>query len=263
MRGGGTTMLRYACLLTTVALLVCLSGCGMRLNAAAPTAAPPKITSTAAVGFAVAVTGVPIPSRSPTLQAPTPTAFVPPSRPYVVLVPDSGPPASKSIDIEGAHLPASTAIQLQWSSGGNAAPISHTAYSDAAGRLRSAFIVPSVNPGAYQILASVGGKQVATATYYVKSAAALTVKAIPTDKGYEVRIRGAHFLHGLRLLLVAYPLVSGEKPLVLGTTRATDRGTLAFSYVTPRLRPGQYVLRAFAASLLSSQMAEAFFQVVL
>jgi len=221
-----------------------------------PTSAP---TATAEVGFQVQVTPIIIQRRPTSTPRPVPTAFTVPAGPYLQLLPDAGPPLSRSIGIRGGHFPPAVTVQIIWSPNGKISPLSSTAYTDRHGGLRDTLSVPASPPGPYRVLAEVNGVPYAEASYHVVSGATLQVVNAGGD---TLVISGRRFIPGVRLALVAYPTFEAHKYFVLGTLKSNQRGDFRFSMATKRLGQGQYVLRAFSQSTLAAQMAETFFEVV-
>ena len=253
-RGARTILLAWAMCL--------LAGCGqeaMPLPTPIPTAEP---TQTPEVAFKVELTPVARPTASPTPR-PAPTRFVPPTGPYIVLLPSSGPPASRQITVRGAHLPPSSPLDLGWSPDGRTAPIVRRAGTDRAGKLVAQFTVPASRPGKYRIVATVNGVRYARAIYRVTSDATLTASAAPSGDAEIVHVHGTDFLPRERLLLVAYPMSVRGKAIIIGYTHCGRRGRFRFHRTLPGLPPGQYALRAYSQDGLSAQMGETFFEVVI
>ncbi len=243
---------------------VFLEGCGTRA-AATPTsqASPPtpRPTSTISVGFVVQVTPVATRRPEPTAR-PTATPFTPPKgTPYLVLQPDTGPPASSTITVRGGGLPPSAGVSLVWAAPGRDVGVGTSASTTRHGRLSSRFTIPASTPGVYNVLAEVNGVPYASARYTVVSMASLSANVTGAPGHEYLVVHGNHFLPGLRLVLIAYPVGKGAKPVDVGTSRTNSAGKLSYSHLE-RLPSGQYILRAWSASALSSQMAETFFQVV-
>jgi hypothetical protein len=154
-------------------------------------------------------------------------------------------------------------VQLGWSSDGKSAPITTGAGTDKQGRLLTQFSVPASAPGTYHVLLTVGGVRYASAEYVVRSAAALSARAVGRTGGDRIIVRGTGFLPHRKLLLVAYPIDVKGKPLVVGTTRSGAYGGFRYVRSLGKLPLGQYALRAWSDDALSAQMAETFFQVVI
>jgi hypothetical protein len=240
-----------------------LAGCtSATTEPALPTPAP-TATATAGVPFAVNVTAVATPARKRIRPRPTPTSFARPKGAFIYLSPNVGPPISRTITVIGGNLPHTAALQLVWSPGGHSSPIATSAYTGAHGGLTARFTVPASPPGSYGIVARVDGIAYARATYRVMSSAVLAVTMAPASDGEELQATGRHFLPRARILLAAYPLFKGKKPLTLGVVETSQVGALSFRTVTRRLVPGEYVLRAWSVSSLTMQLAETYFQVVL
>lgn len=154
-------------------------------------------------------------------------------------------------------------MQLEWSLGGKASPISTTARTGAGGGLRSSFTVPASPPGKYRILASVNGAIVARADYRVSSTATLSGKVTSVSRGEEIRLRGKHFLPHVKLLLIAYPMSEHAKPVVIGDVRSNGKGAFTYTRTLATLPLGQYAVRAWSQNAFAAQMAETFIQVVI
>jgi len=248
----------------SVVLMGVLTACGEGNATVLPTAQPTPIptsapTATAEVGFQVQVTPIVVHHRPTATPRPLPTAFIAPAGPYLQLLPDAGPPLSRSIGIRGGHFPPAVTVQIIWSPNGKISPLSSTAYTDRHGGLRDTLSVPASPPGPYRVLAEINGVPYAEASYHVISGAALQVTSAG---GNTLVISGRRFIPGVRLALVAYPTFEAHKYFVLGTLKSDQRGDFRFSMPTKRLGQGQYVLRAFSQSTLAAQMAETFFEVV-
>jgi hypothetical protein len=185
-----------------------------------------------------------------------------PVGPYLVLVPTSGPPNTRTVYVRGAHLPPSTPVQLTWSTLLHLSGISTTAYTDKLGRLSSSFTIPASQPGRYRIVAQVGGNLYATALYTVRSEAVVTVSVSSAPGSVILTIQGARFLPREKLLLVAYSMTTRQPPIILGYAQTGRRGSFRLIRSTRQLVTGQYALRAFATGASSAQMAETFFEVV-
>ncbi len=221
-----------------------------------PTSSP---TSTAQVGFQVQVTPIVLHLRPTSTPQPQRTAFTAPVGPYLQLLPDAGPPLSKSIGIRGGHFPPAVTVEIIWSPNGKISPLSSTAYTDRHGGLRDTLSIPASPPGPYKVVAEINGVPYAQTNYHVVSGATLHVLS---PGGNALIISGRRFIPRIRLALVAYPTFEAHKYFVLGTVQSDRRGTFRFSLPTKRLGQGQYVLRAFSQSTLAAQMAETFFEVV-
>lgn len=240
-----------------------LSGCA---SLAAPPPTPtlipsPEPTSTPDVSFAVAVT----PVREATSHVPTllPTPFKSPRGPYLLLVPNAGPPTSRTITVRGGHLPRLVSVQVAWAPRGDRARIVTTAMSGRNGSFVTRFTVPGSPPGRYRIVASVRGATYASAIYQVASTATLTTDLQPSGGGDRIAVTGKNFLPNLRLLLVAYPIDVRGKPIVVGRVRSDPHGAFHYARSLRKLALGQYVLRAWSQNALVTQMAESFFQVLI
>lgn len=246
-----------------VALCLVLSACGSQqsLN---PTPLPtlaPTITATPEVGFVVNVTAVA--TARPHPVQPTPTRFVPPASPYIVLSSASGPPMQRVVVVSGGHLPPSTSIQLEWSLGGKSSPISTTAQTGRGGGLRSTFTIPASPPGKYRVLATTNGTIWASTVYRVRSAATLSGSVSSVVHGERVTVAGKHFLPRVKLLLIAYPMSVRGKPVIIGTARSDGSGAFTYTRTIGKLPLGEYALRAWSQDALAAQMAETFIQVVI
>jgi hypothetical protein len=165
--------------------------------------------------------------------------------------------------VTGGHLPPSSQVALEWSLGGKASPISTMAQTGRHGGLRSTFSIPASPPGKYRILASVNGVIWAGSVYRVQSAATMSGSVTPAAHGEHVQLRGRHFVSNVKLLLVAYPLSTRGKPVVLGTVHSDGHGAFAYTRTVRTLPLGQYVVRAWSQSALTAQVAETFIQVVI
>lgn len=254
---------RFPAVAVTVSVALC-AGCAGMASGPPPTPVPtalPTPSPTVRVAFLVAVTPLPTQKVQRRTPQPRPTPFATPRAPYILLRPNSGPPASRTISISGGNFPRSSQIQLVWSPGGHVAGLSATTYANSKGTISSSFDVPGSPPGTYTVTARVAGDVYASAKYTVTSSATLAVTAIPVSKGERVAITGKHFLPNLKLLLAAYPVVRGAKPVVLGTSRTDHIGAFSVQVLTSKLGPGQYELAAWSLSQVSAQMASAFFQV--
>jgi hypothetical protein len=246
------------------ALALSVTGCGVNAIGPPPTVAPtapPASTPTVEVGFVVAVTPVATPVRKHSSVHPSPTAFKVPKTAYLQLIPASGPPANRTISVAGGHLPPVTAVQVVWSAGRGGASIEAMTQTDRKGRLHTAFAVPASPPGEYVISAQVHGSTRARARYRIFSAAEIAATVESTRKGEQISIDGRRFLAKVRVLLVAYPVLAGSKPIVLGTFLTDTHGKLHIRKIVRQLNPGQYDLRAWSVSQVSALMAEVFFQV--
>src|SRR5438270_13878485 len=98
--------------------------------------------------------------------------------------------------------------------------------------------------------------------YDVMSRATFRLYLTPPRQSWRVILSGRRFLPNTRLLLAAYPMFPGAKPVSLGVARSTSTGLLSFSDVTRKLVPGEYVLRVWSMDFLTVEMAYAYFQVV-
>lgn len=238
-----------------------LAGCG---SAAVPPPRPtpaPIPTATVSVGFVVQVT--PVPTRPPraTPRA-RPTPFRPPrGRPYIVLEPNTGPPASQTITVRGGGLPASASVALVWTTSGRGAGVGTTTGTTRRGALAARFTIPASPPGFYDVIAEVNGVPLASARYTVASTANL-VATMQGAPGHEtLAIHGVHFLPRLHIVLIAYAAGNRMRAIYIGGAETTSSGKLSYAR-REQLPPGQYILRAWSASAMSSQMAETVFQVV-
>lgn len=253
---------RAALLLASLTLIA--GGCGGR-EAAAPISATstpaPLPTATISVGFVVQIT--PVSTRVPkATPRPTTTPFrAPRGMPYLILEPNAGPPASRTITVRGRGLPSSTAMSLVWAAPGRDVGVATSATTSRSGGLSTHFTIPASPPGAYNVLAEVNGIPYASAHYTVVSTASLTATVTGSPGNVYLSVHGNHFLPRLRLVLIAYPVGKGARALYLGVCRTSSSGKLSYAHLE-RLTSGQYILRAWSASALSSQMAETFFQVV-
>lgn len=249
--------------LPLVACVLFLSACGtsQSLNPTPLPTAAPTVTPTAQVDFAVEVTA--IPTVRPRHAQPTPTSFKPPARPYIALSRSVGPPAQQVITVRGGHLPKSSPVTLAWSLKKASAPISTTVWSGKRGTLRARFTVPASPPGTYRVLALVNGVEWASAAYSVKSNATLVGKVALTQRGERITMTGQQFLPRVKLLLVAYPMSARGKPVVIGMARSDGSGAFTYTRVVPKLRLGQYVVRAWSQDAFAAEMAETYIQVVI
>jgi hypothetical protein len=130
------------------------------------------------------------------------------------------------------------------------------------GNLDTVFTVPAAQPGTYLLTLDVLGVPHASAKYVVASRASISAEAGPDARGEAISVTGTHFLPRSRLVLIAYPVAQGRKPIVLGSVSCSQRGAFRFRATTRKLAPGQYTLGAWSTSALTAQMAETFFQVV-
>ncbi|MDQ2742965.1 MAG: hypothetical protein M3Z66_11815 [Chloroflexota bacterium] len=241
-----------------------LSGCGAQ--AAGPPAPPstptPPPTPTVTLGFEVVSSAVPATPPRPTPR-PTATPFVIPAGPYLELVPNSGPPISRTILVRGGGLPHSALVDLEWTISGHSAGVGTAVTTSIHGKLGTRFRIPGAPPGRYKVMVLVGGVPYATAWYTVRSAATLTAEVAGDPGRQAIVIRGRGFVPRLRLLLIAYPLERGSVPRVLAETRADTRGRIDLIRTGRNLRPGEYLIRAWSESAISSQMAQTILQVEL
>lgn len=250
--------------LLLASLTVILVGCGAH-DAAAPTRATsppaPLPTATISVGFVVQIT--PVPTRVPkaTPRPPSTPFRIPRGTPYLILEPNAGPPASRTITVRGRRLPPSHGMSLVWAAMGRDAGVATSATTSRDGGLSTRFTIPASPPGVYAVLAEVNGIPYASAHYTVVSLANLTATVTGSPGNEYLSVHGNHFLPRLRLVLIAYPVGKGTRATYLGACRTSSSGTLSYSH-RERLSSGQYILRVWSASALSSQMAETFFQVV-
>lgn len=240
------------------------AGCGSTATSTAPLPIEPTVTPTVTVGFAVDVTPAPALRQA----RPRPTATVAPfsapktSAAWLVLSPSSGPPISRIITVWAGNLPARTPVVMSWSSLGRGAPLTTSTETGPRGNLATTFSTPNAQPGVYRLSIVVQGEIHVSARYHIVSPATITVRAMPSPDGDTVVVSGRRFLSRAALLLVAYPVVRGHAPVMLGTVHADTRGRFRARIVSQRLQPGDYVLRAWSVGLLESETAEAFFQVV-
>jgi hypothetical protein len=165
--------------------------------------------------------------------------------------------------VRGGHLPPSAAVQLGWSRDGKSAPITTPAGTDKHGNLLTQFVIPAAPPGTYYVVLLIGGARFASAPYVVRSRATLNVVVSSASGGDRLFIQGRRFLPHLKLLLVAYPIDTGGKAVVIGTTWCGRRGGFRYSRTVTGLALGQYVLRAWSNDALVAEMAETYFQVVI
>jgi hypothetical protein len=154
-------------------------------------------------------------------------------------------------------------VRILWSPRGDKSALAQTAYTDAKGSLTSELGIPASQPGAYAVTIMIGGVPHATARYTVKTAATLAAQVSSTPQGESVSITGRRFISDLKLALYAYPMVPRAAGILLGTVRASHRGSFHFVLTGRKLAPGQYVLQAWSLNTLSSQMAETFFEVII
>lgn len=249
--------------LVLVSLVMILGGCGASaVTPPPPTSTPaPLPTATVSVGFLVQVTPLATRTPEPTPHATATPFTAPKGRPYIILQPNAGPPASRIITVRAGGLPPSAGVSLVWAAPGHYAGVGTSASTTRRGRLASRFTIPASPPGTYNVLAEVNGVPYASARYTVVSMASLTANVIGAPGHELLTVRGTHFLPTLRLVLIAYPVATGARPMDMGVARTNSSGKLSYSHLE-RLPSGQYILRAWSASALSSQMAETFFQVV-
>lgn len=156
----------------------------------------------------------------------------------------------------------SVAVQLVWTPRSRSSAVSTTAYTDRKGNLSSRFSIPASPAGSYHIEVDVNGVAYASTLYRVRSHAGMVVALAPGAGGETIKVRGKHFLPYLTLLLVAYPMFTGAKAILLGRTRSDSVGRVRFTTTISAFRAGQYDLRAWSSNGLAAQMADAFFEVV-
>lgn len=243
-------------------LALFLAGCGAETVSVpvAPATATPTTVSTVSVGYAVVVTSVPTPSTVQPTPTTTATRFVAPKGPWLTLDPSFGPPETGTINVHGGNLPHNVQITLLWAAPGHSSSIGTTAYTDGKGRLSSALSIPAAAPGTYLVQAEVNSVPVAHAGYHVVSLARLDAKSVVSPTSEGIQVRGRRFLPNTRAALIVYPVQGSGKPILLGV--ATSDSTGAFTYFKGlKLKPGQYVLRAWTVSAITAQMAQTFFQV--
>lgn len=152
-------------------------------------------------------------------------------------------------------------MSLLWSAAGRGTGVGTTVQTSRRGTLTTRFTLPASPPGEYDVLAEVDGVSYASAHYRVVSLANLRAEVRGTVEHERIVVHGTHFLPHLRLILVAYSVTKGSKPIVIGTSQTSESGKLSYTHPVS-LAPGQYALRATSTSGLSSQMAETFFEVV-
>ena len=232
--------------------------------AAVPRATPtPTPRPTAQVGFDVAVTPAALPKVRTPIRRPTPAPATTTRGPYIILEPNSGPPLSTTMLIQGGHLPDSALAEILWSPRGHKSALSQTAYTNAKGNLSAELEIPASQPGIYSVTITIGGVRYASAPYTVKTAATLAVQVSSNPQGELLSITGKRFISGLKLALFAYPMVHGGTGILLGSVHANRGGSFHFLLAGRKLAPGQYILQAWSVNALSSQMAETFFEVII
>lgn len=262
---GAARILHLMAALTLALSGVLQIGCGsdtVSVPAALTPAPRPTPTPTVAVSFEIQPTPILIRHRRRPRPRPTPTPFRPGLSPYLALFPNSGPPVSRTIVVHGGNLPKWQMIQLVWSPGGRASPLSTTSYTDKKGGLSTTFSVPGSPPGLYRVQAEIDGVTYAAAWYAVTSKANLSVSVLAAVGGDRIEVMGKRFIPDLSLLLVAFPTFR-KGHVVLGWARTDGRGAFRLEYAPRRLSPGQYVLRAYSTSAVAAQMAEVPFEVVI
>lgn len=252
-----TTRLRTALLLSGT---LALAGCASNTATVAPPVATAPPIPTATIGLSVAITAVPTPVARPR-PTPTATRFVPPAGPWVLLMPNHGPPESGSITVVAGNLPPRSPVTVTWSPSSHGSPLTLDVYTGPRGNLRTPFSVPAAPPGVYRISIQSQGLTVRQTLYRVVSRAGLIAAAQPSARGDQITIRGRRFLARTRLLLVAYPLFRGARPVTIGTTRTDALGRFVLAAVTRQTVPGEYELRAYSVGTLAAQVADTFFQV--
>lgn len=243
-------------------MVACLLLTSCRQARPIPTPLPspsPTFTPTPQQGFAVSVTSL-TPSPAP---LPTATPFRPPKMPWLQLIPNQGPPVSKTILVRGGRLPPSSPARLVWTQGHEQTSITALASTTPRGGLSARFPAPAAPPGTYRVLLEIGGAVWVSARYRVHSSANLSVQIRPASQGTDLRLHGDHFVPGIRLQLIVTPLAAHRKPFLLGTVHASSDGSFRFETRSRKLLPGQYVVQAVSITAVSAQMAETFFQVEL
>jgi hypothetical protein len=239
-----------------------LDGCGGSRPPPPPT---PTVTlsptATLQEGFAISVTGVVSATPKPRPSA-TPKPFHPPTGPYIRVIPASGPPESRTLQVLGGHLPPRATIQLVWAATTGTSSIGTYAGTTATGTLATRFSVPAAPPGVYRVIAEINAVPYASANYTVKSKATLSVSVYGSAPDVRLIVRGSHFVPRITILLVVYPLVKKGEPIMLGRTQSGKRGTISLVRSSRRLVIGQYLVRAFSASASAAQTAQAFFDIV-
>jgi hypothetical protein len=245
-----------------------LAGC-TPLAGATPTPTPTRLPPTAAptptkqVAFVVQVTSVPGTHKRRHRPSPTPTPFAAHGRPYIALIPASGPPVSRMVRLVGGNLPKRVPVDMLWSARGHSSPMDTVIYTGPRGNIDVSYTVPMSAPGSYSLVAQINGVTYASARYQVASHASLNVTVTPQGGKDNLVVTGRHFIANFKLALVAYHTDGNQKPLVLGMIRASSHGRFVFHTTTTKLAPGQYILRSWAVSDLAAQMAETVFEVEL
>lgn len=111
-------------------------------------------------------------------------------------------------------------------------------------------------------MVQLNGVTEASASYRVTSYANMTVAIVGSSQGESIQIQGRRFLGNLHVILIAYPLSTHARTVILGSVTTNGRGSFRLQRVTRKLVPGQYVVRAFSTDAVSAQMAEQFLEVV-
>jgi len=239
-----------------------LSACGNAQTSPVLPTTTPIPTPTTEVGFAVQVTAVATPHRYRPRATPRPTPWVPPAGPYLRTVPASGGPVSRQLTVYGGHLPPDAAVSLVWSPSGRASPISTTVYTDRSGNLKTQFGIPAAPPGTYELQADADGVQYARAQYMVVIHATVSAVVLPQADGQHLAVAGRGFPANTPLLLVAYPLSTKARPRAVGTVTSLQHGLVRLTTGALHLLPGEYALRVWSASGLTTVLAETYFQIV-
>jgi hypothetical protein len=209
----------------------------------------------------VRVTDVATKSPGHARATPTPTRFVAPTHPFIVLVPRIGPPVSRPVRLIGGNFPKRSPVDMLWSAPGRASPMDTVIYTGPHGNIDVSYTVPASPPGKYAVTAEVNGVRYTSTAYTVTSHATLTIAVVARGSGVLATVTGRHFVPHFKLALVAYPTVGKARPKVLGMVRASQRGSFLFRGSIKRLPPGQYILRSWSVSDLAAQMAETSFEV--
>lgn len=241
---------------------VALSACAPL--SAAPVATPtptetPLPTPTATISFSVGV-GAPSPTPDRPKPTPRPTRFKPPLGPYIVLSASTGPVGGRRIVVRGGNLPAGQQVSLLWSPRTRGTGIATITYTNTHGAFAQQVTVPPALPGPYRISAQIDGVTYASGGYRVVSSGEVGVTVVPTTGGDAFDVTGNRFQPRQRLLLVAYSLTRGVRPVILGRAKTDARGRLSFR-VSRRLQTGEYALHVFSTEGLSADLASTYFQV--
>jgi hypothetical protein len=179
-----------------------------------------------------------------------------------VLRPNTGPPASRTINVYGGHLPRFEQIELVWAAGGGTSLIATTAQTDGQGSLAAHFVVPAVPPGYYRVEARVKNASIVQTQYHVALQGVVEASVTAAPAGEIVRVTGKHFASRARLLLAVYPMVGGAGPMTLAVVHTSSLGRISFEKPIRRLAPGEYELRVWSMDYVTVDLADTYFQVV-